>query len=224
MAEKKKTSSTGRSKNSRSKKAAELEAQRIREEALKRSLTRRRIGSVILAAVGVVVALMAIVPGGEGEGWRYIHTAVLGLFGIGAYIIGPLMVYAAVVIGAKKPKNAVIFTIVKITLFLLMVCAAQEIFCGGSYNSDENKNIFVNLYNGGSSFKGGGVFSIILGVPLLQLGQFGAAVIIIIIALVCVFLMTNLTLGELGALIGRLFRNAGEKAKENRRQIGRAHV
>ena len=218
MAEKKKTSSTGRSKNSRSKKAAELEAQRIREEALKRSLTRRRIGSVILAAVGVVVALMAIVPGGEGEGWRYIHTAVLGLFGIGAYIIGPLMVYAAVIIGAKKPKNAVIFTIVKITLFLLMVCAAQEIFCGGSYNSDENKNIFVNLYNGGSSFKGGGVFSIILGVPLLQLGQFGAAVIIIIIALVCVFLMTNLTLGELGALIGRLFRNAGEKAKENRRR------
>ena len=218
MAEKKKTSSTGRSKNSRSKKAAELEAQRIREEALKRSLTRRRIGSVILAAVGLVVALMAIVPGGEGEGWRYIHTAVLGLFGIGAYIIGPLMVYAAVIIGAKKPKNAVVFTIVKITLFLLMVCAAQEIFCGGSYNTDENKNIFVNLYSGGSAFRGGGVFSIILGVPLLQLGQFGAAVIIIIIALVCVFLMTNLTLGELGALIGRLFRSAGEKAKENRRR------
>ena len=218
MAEKKKTSSTGRSKNSRSKKTAELEAQRIREEALKRSLTRRRIGSVILAAVGLVVALMAIVPGGEGEGWRYIHTAVLGLFGIGAYIIGPLMVYAAVIIGAKKPKNAVVFTIVKITLFLLMVCAAQEIFCGGSYNTDENKNIFVNLYSGGSAFRGGGVFSIILGVPLLQLGQFGAAVIIIIIALVCVFLMTNLTLGELGALIGRLFRSAGEKAKENRRR------
>lgn len=218
MAEKKKTSSTGRTKNSRSKKAAELEAQRIREEALKRSLTRRRIGSVILAAVGLVVALMAIVPGGEGEGWRYIHTAVLGLFGIGAYIIGPLMVYAAVIIGAKKPKNAVVFTIVKITLFLLMVCAAQEIFCGGSYNADESKNFFVNLYAGGSSFKGGGVFSIILGVPLLQLGQFGAAVIIIIIALVCVFLMTNLTLGELGALIGRLFRSAGEKAKESRRR------
>ncbi|MDE6031199.1 MAG: hypothetical protein K2G32_06235 [Oscillospiraceae bacterium] len=63
MAEKKKTSSTGRSKTSRSKKAAELEAQRIREEAMKRSLTHRRIGSVILAAVGVVVALMAVVPG-----------------------------------------------------------------------------------------------------------------------------------------------------------------
>lgn len=218
MAEKKKTSGAGRTKSSRSKKAAELEAQRIREEALRRSLTRRRVGSVILAAVGLVVALMALVPGGEGEGWRYIHTAVLGLFGIGAYIIGPLMVYAAVVIGAKKPKNAVVFTAVKITLFLLMVCAAQEIFCGGSYNADGDRNIFVNLYEGGSSFKGGGVFSIVLGVPLLQLGQFGAAVIIIIIALVCVFLMTNLTLGELGALIGRLFRSAGERAKEGQRR------
>lgn len=218
MAEKKKTSSTGRSKTSRSKKAAELEAQRIREEAMKRSLTHRRIGSVILAAVGVVVALMAVVPGGEGEGWRYIHKAVLGLFGIGAYIIGPLMIYAAVIIGAKKPKNAVVFTIVKIVLFLLMVCAAQEIFCGGSYNAEEDKNIFVNLYNGGTALKGGGVFSIILGVPLLQLGQFGAAVIIIVIALVCVFLMTNLTLGELGGLIGKLFRKAGEAAKENSRR------
>lgn len=218
MAEKKKTSSTGRSKTSRSKKAAELEAQRIREEAMKRSLAHRRIGSVILAAVGIVVALMAIVPGGEGEGWRYIHTAVLGLFGIGAYIIGPLMIYAAVVIGAKKPKNAIIFTVIKIVLFLLMVCAAQEIFCGGSYNTEEDTNIFVNLYNGGSAFRGGGVFSLVLGVPLLQLGQFGATVIIIIVALVCVFLMTNMTLGELGELIGRLFRRAGAAAKENRRR------
>ena len=71
------------------------------------------------------------------------------------------MVYAAVIIGAKKPKNAVVFTIVKITLFLLMVCAAQEIFCGGSYNTDENKNIFVNLYSGGSAFRGGGGYAFV---------------------------------------------------------------
>lgn len=218
MAEKKTSGTAGRSKSSRSKKAAELEAQRIREEALRRSLQRRRIGSVILFALGIFIALIAIVKGSEGEGWNALHTVFLGLFGIGAYVFGFLMIYAAVVISAKKPKNAIIFTFVKIILFLLMVCAAQEIFCGGSYNAEEDANIFVNLYKGGTEYKGGGVFALVLGVPLLQLGQFGAAVIIILVALVCIFLMTNLTLHELWEKITGLFGKAGTAISERRQR------
>ncbi|MBD5383912.1 MAG: DNA translocase FtsK [Ruminococcaceae bacterium] len=213
----KSTGSTGKTKSSstaksRSKKAAELEAQRIREEALRRSLRRRHISSVILLALGVVLTLLTIIPGSMG--WKALFDVMHGLFGFAAYAVGPLMIYAAFAISAGKPNNTIAFTMFRISLFIVMLCAAVEILSVGEIRGENFGEVFVNLYKNGVEFSGGGVFAIILGVPLLLLGRLGATIIIIIAVLVCVLLIVNIPLPELFARIGGFARNVGVNVAE----------
>lgn len=236
MAERKTTSrgttksagSTGRTKSSstaklRSKKAAELEAQRIREEALRRSLRRRHICSVIMLALGVVLTLLTIIPGSMG--WKALFDVMHGLFGFAAYAVGPLMIYAAFAISAGKPNNTIAFTIFRISLFVVMLCAAVEILSVGEIRGENFGEVFVNLYKNGVEFSGGGVFAIILGVPLLFLGRLGATIIVIIAVLVCVLLIVNIPLPELFARIKGFFRNVGENvAEKNERRREEAAI
>lgn len=224
MAERKTTSrtsqsagSTGRTKSStaaksRSKKAAELEAQRIREEALRRSMRRRHICSVIMLALGVVITLLTIIPGNMG--WKALFDVMHGLFGFASYAVGPLMIYAAFAISAGKPNNTIAFTFFRIILFIIMLCAAVEIISVGEIRGENFGEIFTNLYKNGVEFSGGGVFAIILGVPLLLLGRLGATIIIIIAVLVCVLLIINIPLPELAAKIKGFFRNVGSNVAE----------
>lgn len=226
MAERKnsgaRSAATGRSRaksgtsKPRSKKAAELEAQRIRDEAMKRSLKRRRVASVVLFAAGIVLTLLAIIPGTQG--WNALYSVMHGLFGVGAYTAGPLMIFSAVVISMQKTHSVIAFTVAKCVLFLLMFCAALEIFGVGRVNGESFGELCVNLYKGGVEFKGGGFFAIILGVPLLFLGKLGAGIIIVIVALVSVFLMTNLSLADLWDRItgtaGRVSAAAAQRRRE----------
>lgn len=224
MAEKKTTSrtakstgSTGRTKStaaskSRSKKAAELEAQRIREEALRRSMRRRHICSVIMLALGVVITLLTVIPGNMG--WKALFDVMHGLFGFASYAVGPLMIYAAFAISAGKPNNTIAFTVFRIILFIIMLCAAVEIISVGEIRGGNFGEVFTNLYKNGVEFSGGGVFAIILGVPLLLLGRLGATIIIIIAVLVCVLLIINIPLPELAAKIKGFFRNVGSNVAE----------
>lgn len=208
MAERKKTSSgtkprasTGKTATTkpRSKKAAELEAQRLREEALARSLKKRHTVGIIMIALGAVLTLLALIPGNMG--WRALYDVMHGLFGAAAFAAGPLTIYAATVILSNKTHSKIAFNITKILLFMVMLCAMMEIFGVGKINGDDFGKVFVNLYTDGVKFVGGGVFAIILGVPLLFLGKFGAVIIIIITAIVCILLMIGKPLPELFAII-----------------------
>ncbi len=236
MAERKTTSrgtaksagNTGKSRSStaaksRSKKAAELEAQRIREEALRRSIRRRHICSVIMLALGVVLTLLALIPGSMG--WKALFDVMHGLFGFAAYAVGPLMIYAAVAISAGKPNNTIAFTIFRISLFIILLCAAVEIFSVGEVRGENFGEVFVNLYKNGVSFSGGGVFALILGVPLLFLGRLGATIIIIIAVLVALLLIINIPLPELFSGIGGFFRSVGDNvAEKNERRREEAAI
>lgn len=236
MAERKTTSrgtaksagSTGKSRSSttaksRSKKAAELEAQRIREEALRRSNRCRHICSVIMLALGVVFTLLALIPGSMG--WKALFDVMHGLFGFAAYAVGPLMIYAAIAISAGKPNNTIAFTIFRISLFIVLLCAAVEIFSVGEVRGESFGEVFVNLYTNGVEFSGGGVFALILGVPLLFLGRLGATIIIIIAVLVALLLIINIPLPELFSGIGGFFGKVGENvAEKNERRREEAAI
>lgn len=219
MAERKTNGNVGKSKpastaKSRSKKAAEQEAQRRREEALRRSMQKRRIISVIMLAAGVLLTLLSIIPGSMG--WNALYKVMHGLFGIAAYVVGPLIIYTAIVISSDKTSNKIAFTVFKTVLFTLILCAAVEIFAVGKVNGENFGEVVVNLYKGGVEFSGGGFFALILGVPLLFLGKFGASIIIIIIALVCVLLIINMPLTEIFSGIGGAVKSAGKRASESR--------
>ncbi len=198
----------------RSKKAAELEAQRIREEAMRRSLKKRQTAAIVMIAVGLVLTLISLIPGSMG--WNALYNVVHGLFGIPAFVMGPLLIYAAVVLLSKKTHGKTAFTIFKITLFALILCAVFEIFGVGSVNGENFGKVVVNLYTDGVGFKGGGVFSLILGVPLLFLGKLGASIVIIIFAIACVLLLIETPLPELFGKIGGSVKNVRESATQRR--------
>lgn len=217
MAEKKTgsrtTGTTGKTKSkstsaARSKKA--LEEQRLREEALRKSKKNRKIASVILLAVGVVLTLIAIIPGSEG--WRALHDVMHGLFGIPAYTVGPLTITLAVLISSNRPN--VSFTVIKFIFAQLILCAAFEIFITGKVNGENFGDVVVKLYQNGINFAGGGFFALFLGVPLLFLGQLGAGIIIVIIMLVCILLMIDMPLNEIFGKIGRGVKKAGTKTAQ----------
>lgn len=202
-----------RSASPRGKKAAELAAQKAREEALRKSYQRRKIGSVILLALGAFLTLLAIIPGSEG--WNALWGVMHGLFGFAAYAVGPLMIYLAVIISAKQPKSTVTMTVMKFAFCLLLICAAVEIFAVGSVNGENFGEVCKNLFENGKAFKGGGFFALILGVPLLFLGKFGASIIIVILIFVCILLMIDMSIDELFSHIGGAVKTAGHKAAEN---------
>ena len=215
MAEKKSgsrtTGTTGKSKSTsaaRSKKA--LEEQRLREEALRKSRKNRKIASVVLLAVGVVLTLIAIIPGSEG--WRALHDVMHGLFGIPAYTVGPLMITLAILISSNRPN--VSFIVWKFVFAQLILCAAFEIFITGKVNGENFGDVIVKLYQNGINFAGGGFFALFLGVPLLFLGKLGAGIIIVIIMLVCILLMIDMPLNEIFGKIGKGVKTAGTKTAQ----------
>lgn len=213
MAERKTTGKTGKSSSaSRSKKAAELEAQRIREEAMRRSTQRRRVVSVIFFAMGILLTLLALIPGSMG--WRVLYDVMHGLFGFIAWAVGPLMLSAAFVIASPKTHSSINITLLKRLLFMFMLCAAVEIFAVGKVNGENFFKVIENLYINGLALSGGGVFAVVLGVPLLFLGKLGACIVIIILAIVCVLLMIEKPLPELFSGIGGGFKSAQASVSE----------
>ena len=122
--------STGRSRPS--KKALEAEQLRLREEALKASMRRRHIATVIMFAVGIVLTLAAVIPAGEGEGWRGFFDIMHGLFGYSAFLVGPLLIFVAIRLSAFKEGHKLGMDVLKCVGGILLLCAAVQIFSVGA--------------------------------------------------------------------------------------------
>ncbi len=212
MAERKnvKTGKTKSSSSARSKKA--LEEKRRREEALRKSRTRRRVVSVVLFAVGLFLFLLAVIQGSEG--WLAIRNVFLGVFGIPSVTVGVFMIASAFMISSEMPKSQITSNIVFLSIIQLVASAAFEIFIRDKLAGENFGEIVSNLYINGSAFSGGGVFALILGVPLLLLGKTGAVIAIIIIMLVLVLLVIKIPLSEMFSRLGNGAQNVGRKTAD----------
>lgn len=209
--------STGRSRPS--KKALEAEQLRLREEALKASMRRRHIATVILFAVGIVLTLAAVIPAGEGEGWRGFFDLMHGLFGYSAFIVGPLVIFVAVRLSAFKESHKLGMDVLKCVAGILLLCAAVQIFSVGAVPGENFGEVIANLYKDGREFRGGGVFALFIGGLLLLLGRLGATILIIILILVGVLLCTGITVADFTNRVTKPVRNAKDKAVEHRNRI-----
>ncbi len=229
MAEKK-TTSTTRSTSSqgsrttknkgttsaRSSKKLEQEKQRLREEALMKEKVRRHVTSVILFAAGIFLTLCAIIPGSEG--WRLLFDFMHGMFGYSAYLIGPSMIYIAILLSADRPKRHIRNNIISLVLLALMVSAAVQIFVVGSPESDGFFEFFKDLYVDGMEFRGGGVLALFVGEPLLLLGKVGAGIIIILLALVYFLIVSKLTVVDFLHHLSDPIKKTKDKAVEHHRR------
>ena len=209
--------STGRSRPS--KKALEAEQLRLREEALKASMRRRHIATVIMFAVGIVLTLAAVIPAGEGEGWRGFFDLMHGLFGYSAFLVGPLLIFVAIRLSAFKEGHKLGMDVLKCVGGILLLCAAVQIFSVGAVPGENFGEVIANLYKDGKEFRGGGVFALFVGGFLLLLGRLGATILIIILILVCVLLCTGITVADFTDRMVKPVRNAKDKAVEHHNRI-----
>lgn len=209
--------STGRSRPS--KKALEAEQLRLREEALKASMRRCHIATVIMFAVGIVLTLAAVIPAGEGEGWRGFFDIMHGLFGYSAFLVGPLLIFVAIRLSAFKEGHKLGMDVLKCVGGILLLCAAVQIFSVGAVPGENFGEVIANLYKDGKEFRGGGVFALFIGGLLLLLGRLGATILIIILILVCVLLCTGITVADFTDRMVKPVRNAKDKAVEHHNRI-----
>ena len=209
--------STGRSRPS--KKALEAEQLRLREEAMKASMRRRHIVTVIMFAVGIVLTLAAVIPAGEGEGWRGFFDIMHGLFGYSAFLVGPLLIFVAIRLSAFKEGHKLGMDVLKCVGGILLLCAAVQIFSVGAVPGENFGEVIANLYKDGKEFRGGGVFALFIGGLLLLLGRLGATILIIILILVCVLLCTGITVADFTDRMVKPVRNAKDKAVEHHNRI-----
>lgn len=209
--------STGRSRPS--KKALEAERLRLREEALKASMRRRHIATVIMFAVGIVLTLAAVIPAGEGEGWRGFFDIMHGLFGYSAFLVGPLLIFVAIRLSAFKEGHKLGMDVLKCVGGILLLCAAVQIFSVGAVPGENFGEVIANLFKDGKEFRGGGVFALFIGGLLLLLGRLGATILIIILILVCVLLCTGITVADFTDRMVKPVRNAKDKAVEHHNRI-----
>lgn len=209
--------STGRSRPS--KKALEAEQLRLREEAMKASMRRRHIATVIMFAVGIVLTLAAVIPAGEGEGWRGFFDIMHGLFGYSAFLVGPLLIFVAIRLSAFKEGHKLGMDVLKCVGGILLLCAAVQIFSVGAVPGENFGEVIATLYKDGKEFRGGGVFALFIGGLLLLLGRLGATILIIILILVCVLLCTGITVADFTDRMVKPVRNAKDKAVEHHNRI-----
>ncbi|MDE7234937.1 MAG: hypothetical protein K2N29_07795 [Ruminiclostridium sp.] len=220
MAETKKKQAAGSSP----RKSAASEAEKRRAELLARNAQRRRLISVILFAVGILITAFALFGKAEGDdlsAWDAIHTFIHGIFGISAFLVGPVLIYVAVMLSAERTRATITKRMIQLLLMILLLsAAAQVIFVGsvGDPASAEPKfgETIAYAYENGTKLIGGGVSGLILGTPLLLFGQAGAIIILLLVTLVIFMLITNLTVVDLLRAVSKPFRQAGNYAKEKR--------
>ncbi len=149
--------------------------------------------SVIIFSFGVLVAMLTFVQGSAL--WNTIHNGFLGMFGVSVFLVAPIMIYAAIMMALDKSPNAVTAKLIQGFILILLFSAIVQVIFVGKVDGTVFINKLKNLYNNGTNLKGGGLFSAVLGWPLLALfNRVGASIIIIILTFTFIMLLTNISL------------------------------
>ena len=180
---------------------------------------RRHTISIVLFAVGLLVLAFAFIGDAAAENpsaWDAIHGFLYGVFGITSYLVGPVLIYIAVLISADMTKATVAKRMFQLLLAILILCAAAQVFFVGSVGdpsaSEQTLGDKISYtYDMGKKLSGGGVAGLVLGIPLLLFGQVGAIIIIVLFLFVAIMIAADKSLADLF----NMFRKPAEKIKEH---------
>ncbi|MFR9162061.1 MAG: hypothetical protein ACLVJ8_17720, partial [Ruthenibacterium lactatiformans] len=80
--------------------------------------------SILLFGIGVLVFALIVVPGASV--WNWVRTNILfGVFGVGSYVLAPMLLYIAVLVACERPVKG---KLAKALLVLMLVCGTFLIF------------------------------------------------------------------------------------------------
>lgn len=169
--------------------------------------------SIILFSFGILIGMFTIIKGAES--WLKIHNVLLGLFGISAFLVAPIIIYTSVMIALDKTRNDVITKLIECFLLVLLISAVAQIIFTGKIDGNSFTDVLKIIFNDGKNYKGGGVFSLIIAYPLLSLfNKTGSAIISILLTVTFIILLTNITLIQIFSFISKPFRKNNDIDKK----------
>ena len=166
--------------------------------------------SVILFATGILVLILAFFPGEKA--WRWLHDFLLGVFGVGVFLVPLILGYTGILVGQSRSREASGRAVwgVMLTLF----CSTfVQLFFGKMPAADPLKQGYENflvklseLWRQGKEMQGGGLISGVIALPLTSLfGDIGAKILIILLILVLLMLLTQRSIVEVFRLLASPF-------------------
>lgn len=168
--------------------------------------------STLLFAAAVLTLAFTVIKGESA--WLAIHNFLLGMFGMTVFLVSPVMIYASFMIAREKDAQNIKGKVIQGIVLIIMLCAALQIFMVGKMSSPlKFGELIAKLFDSGKALEGGGLTSIILGIPLLALfGKTGAGIVIVLLTFVWIMLLANKTVID----IFNLFRGLAAAADSAR--------
>lgn len=161
--------------------------------------------SILIFGAGILLLALAFVKGESV--WLAVHNFIVNSFGITAFLIGPVIITAAVLVATQKPMWG---KLIKLLVFVLVISGTMLVFSNQTFTDMTFLQVVKHLYEQEGIFKSG-VTGIIFGYPLLLLcGRPAANIILIIFVIIAVMLVTGVTPYDIFIFI----KNHGSKAKQ----------
>lgn len=157
------------------------------------------IKGIFVFALGILMLLSFYVKDSIGVFGTFIREVSLGLFGVPAFLIPPVVIlYAAILIFGHEKLNLKNKALYIFFLFLLISAMIQA----GNYRSEYYKGLkpikaLELLYLDGKSLAGGGIIGGLISMPfLVTFKVLGTFIILTALALVDIILLTNSSISE----------------------------
>ncbi len=159
---------------------------------------KKELLAIVMLALGVLIFFMTLIKGQFI--WQWFHNLLLGFFGWSAFLIPPLFIYIAVMAAQDKPLNLVSHKVWQSLVLVCLFSGATQIFGEGVPPVDGVFRKIGYLFAEGVELSGGGVVSMLTGVPFLVcFGAAGAKITIILLIFVFTMIVTGATLYDLYA-------------------------
>lgn len=151
-----------------------------------------RVTEIATVAVSVILFCLAIISG-NGV-WNVLHNVYVGIFGMFAAIVLPLLTIVVTVIFSAKGDDAYGYTAKIVEAFVMVFILATFIHVVKNSTGDAFKETIINSYKSASFEFNGGFIGAVLGWLLLTLGKAPAVIISVVLFIVDLLLMTGLTI------------------------------
>lgn len=151
-----------------------------------------RVTEIVSVAVSVILFCLAIVSG-NGV-WNVMHNVYVGVFGMFAGIVLPLLTIVVTVIFSAKGDEVYGYTAKIIEAFVMVFILATFIHVVKNTTGDSFKETVINCYQSASYEFNGGFIGGVFGWLLLTLGKAPAIIISVVLFIVDLLLITGLTI------------------------------
>ena len=155
--------------------------------------------SILLFALGAVLVTMVFVQGESA--WAWLRSALFGVFGLGMYVLGALVLYVAVLVALGKPIWS---KCAKTLLLMMFVCGTAVVFSKTDLADHTFWEAVKLLYEQGQGALGGGVLGGAVGGSLLVLcGRPAANVLLVVLLGAATMWFAGVTPGDLWQMAER---------------------